>query len=289
MNLVLTPYLSASGKVFPVFAVVAAAAAVVVPLVFGGSAVADAPTWSGRLGADDQRVVLSLLGEDRSAFTAFAATKSFRRVIGLPAVKVSIDVKDDGGRDRVRTRETLAALSAQDAQAAAEMSGARRQAITDLLTTDVDGVVDLGEIEQVKVGKRSKQWGCLTQALYFEARGESLVGQVAVAEVILNRVDNPAYPNSVCSVVHQGQNSRRGCQFSFTCDGKVEKIGDQEAYQELGKVAWVMLEGKPRILTGEATHYHAASVKPRWAKRLVRTARIGDHIFYRRPLQLSKS
>ena len=114
------------------------------------------------------------------------------------------------------------------------------------------------------------------------------MGQVAVAEVILNRVDSKSYPSSVCGVIQQGQSTRNGCQFSFICDGKVEHIGDREAFEELGKVAWVMLQGKPRILTGKATHYHAASVLPRWAKRLVRTARIGDHIFYRPALQLSE-
>ncbi len=137
------------------------------------------------------------------------------------------------------------------------------------------------ETRSVRFDKRSKQWRCLTEALYFEARGENLVGQVAVAEVILNRVDSKSYPNLVCGVIQQGQNKRNACQFSFICDGKVEHIGDRGSFEELGKVAWVMLQGKPRLLTGKATHYHAASVHPRWAKRLVRTARIGNHIFYR--------
>jgi hypothetical protein len=289
MRRLLTPFVPAKGVLIPTVAVVVAVAAAIASYPFGNVAVADARNWGEKLHADNQQVVLALLDEDRSAFAAFSGTESFRRVVGLPAVDVTIDVKDDGAGDLGRTRETLAALNAEDAQAAAEVTGARRQRITGLLTTDVDGVIDLDEIAHVKVGKRSKAWRCLTQALYFEARGESLVGQVAVAEVILNRVDSPAYPNSVCAVVHQGQQQQNGCQFSFFCDGKAERIGDRGAYEELGKVAWVMLEGKPRILTGDATHYHAATVKPRWAKRLVRTARIGDHIFYRQPLQLSKN
>ncbi len=155
---------------------------------------------------------------------------------------------------------------------------------------EIDGCTAMlhSEIRSVKIGKRSTQWRCLTEALYFEARGENLVGQVAVAEVILNRFDSKSYPNSVCGVIQQGQNKRNGCQFSFICDGKVEHIGDRDAFEELGQVAWVMLQGKPRILTGKATHYHSASVLPRWAKRLVRTARIGNHIFYRPALQLSE-
>jgi hypothetical protein len=267
----------------------AAVAGVPAALVFvAGLAMAETQSWDPKFRAQDRRVVLTLLGEDRSAFAAFAETENFRRVAGLPAANVVIEIAHDPAADDGEMREALAALAAEDAEAAAEVTGARSQAITDLLVTDVGGVIDLSEIRSVKVGKRTKQWRCLTQALYFEARGENLLGQVAVAEVILNRVDSKSYPRSVCGVIQQGQSKRNACQFSFVCDGKVEHIGDREAFEELGKVAWVMLEGKPRILTGKATHYHAASVLPRWAKRLVRTARIGDHIFYRQGLQLSE-
>jgi len=181
---------------------------------------------------------------------------------------VAIEIGVDPGADDGATREALAALAAlaaEDARAVADVSGARRQSITDLLVTDLGGVIDLSEIHGVRVGKRSRQWRCLTEALYFEARGENLVGQVAVAEVILNRVDSKSYPNSVCGVIQQGQGKRNACQFSFICDGKVEHIGDRESFEDLGKVAWVMLRGKPRILTGRATHYHNSSVLPRWA------------------------
>ena len=267
----------------------AAVAGVLAALVLvGGPAAADTQNWDARIGSHDRRVVLTLLGEDRSAFAAFSETENFRRVAGLPAANMAIEIKHDPAADDGATRQALAALAAEDARAAADVTGARSQAITDLLVTDFGGVIDLSEIRGVRVGKRSKQWRCLTEALYFEARGENLVGQVAVAEVILNRVDSKSYPNSVCGVIQQGQYKRNACQFSFICDGKVEHIGDREAFEELGKVAWVMLQGKPRILTGKATHYHAASVLPRWAKRLVRTARIGDHIFYRQGLQLSE-
>ena len=253
-----------------------------------GPAMAETQSWDPRFPASYHRVVLTLLGEDRSAFAAFAETEKFRRIAGLPVVNVAIDVEDDAAANDNGTRKALAALTAEDTAAAAEVTGAHSQAMTDLLVTDVGGVIDLSEISGVKIGTRGKQWRCLTEALYFEARGENLIGQVAVAEVILNRADSKSYPNSVCGVVHQGQSKRNGCQFSFICDGKVEHIGDRKSFEKLGKVAWVMLQGKPRILTGKATHYHAASVLPRWAKRLVRTARIGNHIFYRPALQLSE-
>ena len=125
------------------------------------------------------------------------------------------------------------------------------------------------------------QWACLTKALYFEARGESVKGQAAVAEVILNRVDSGAYPRSVCGVVNQG--GRGGCQFSFTCDGNADRMGEAGARLRAGKIAKLMLDGAPRALTDGATHFHTGSVRPSWARKFPKTARIGAHYFYRQP------
>jgi len=127
--------------------------------------------------------------------------------------------------------------------------------------------------------KGGAEWNCLARALYFEARGEAVKGQFAVAEVILNRVDSPDYPNSVCAVVNQGNG--RSCQFSFVCDGKVDRISEADAWQKAGKIARVMLDGGPRALTDGATHFHTTAVRPSWAHRLPRTAQIGAHLFYR--------
>lgn len=126
-----------------------------------------------------------------------------------------------------------------------------------------------------------RDWECLARAVYFEARGEAVAGQFAVAEVILNRVDSPHYPSSVCGVVNQG--GRGGCQFSYTCDGVPDRIGEREAWARAGKIATVMLAGAPRALTQGATHFHTTAVRPRWAKRFAHTARIGRHLFYRQP------
>jgi spore germination cell wall hydrolase CwlJ-like protein len=256
-------------------------------VLLGGLAAADTQNWDAKVRSQEQRVVLRLLDEDRTALAAFSENTTFRRTARFPTTNVAIDVRQHTAADDGETREALAALAVEDAETAAEVSGARRQAIADQLATDIGGVTDLSEIRSIEIRNRGMQWQCLTEALYFEARGENLVGQVAVAEVILNRVDTEYYPNSVCGVVHQGAKLRAGCQFSFICDGKAEIIGNRRAFEELGKVAWVMLQGKPRILTGKATHYHNTSVSPRWAKKLVRTARIGAHIFYRPTLKLS--
>ncbi len=133
------------------------------------------------------------------------------------------------------------------------------------------------------------EWHCLTEALYYEARGESVKGQFAVAEVILNRVDSKRYPNSVCGVVKQGSHRKTGCQFSYKCDGRPEVFGERKAYENVGKVAKVMLKGAPRPLTDGATHYHTRNVKPKWARKLHHTAKIGVHHFYRKPTRLSKN
>jgi spore germination cell wall hydrolase CwlJ-like protein len=125
------------------------------------------------------------------------------------------------------------------------------------------------------------QWRCLAEALYFEARGEKVKGQFAVAEVILNRVDMPNYPDTVCDVINQGTGKRYACQFTYTCDGRPEHITEPAAWERVGKVARIMLDGAPRVLTDEASHYHTTAVQPHWARAYPRTARIGTHIFYR--------
>ncbi|MEI4486012.1 cell wall hydrolase [Frigidibacter sp. MR17.14] len=124
------------------------------------------------------------------------------------------------------------------------------------------------------------QFQCLATALYFEARGEPLAGQAAVAEVILNRVEDANYPKTICGVVNQGGGG--SCQFSYTCDGKSDAIGDRSAWDVAGRIARAMIDGAPRDLTEGATHFHTPRVKPTWARSFVKTATIGDHIFYRR-------
>lgn len=113
---------------------------------------------------------------------------------------------------------------------------------------------------------------CLAEALYFEARGEGRNGQRAVAEVILNRVDSGAFPNSVCGVVHQ-----RG-QFTYN---KGRRMSNAAAAARSRQIAADAIAGAPRALTDGATYFHTTAVRPSWSKRFTRTARIGSHIFYR--------
>ena len=135
-----------------------------------------------------------------------------------------------------------------------------------------------------------EDWACLSEALYFEARGESVKGIFAVGEVILNRVAHSDFPDSVCGVIYQGTGKLYQCQFTYSCDGKKEVISEPLAYEKVGKIARLMLEGEaPRELTFGATHYHTRDVAPRWSRVYPRTATIGHHHFYRRDAQLASN
>jgi hypothetical protein len=126
---------------------------------------------------------------------------------------------------------------------------------------------------------------CLTEAVYYEARGESLDGQRAVAQVVLNRVQHWAYPNSVCGVVYQGSERRDGrCQFSFTCAaGVMGPIRDPDSWTRAQQIATAALRGYVYRPVGLALNYHTTAIHPRWGASLITQTIIGAHIFYRRP------
>ncbi len=123
---------------------------------------------------------------------------------------------------------------------------------------------------------------CLAAGIYFEARGESTKGQAAVAQVILNRVKNPTYPNTVCGVVYQNDHWRNRCQFSFACDGIKDRITEPLHWKKAQEVALAVSSGEiylPEI--GASTHYYATYVKPGWARTMQKMKKIGNHIFFR--------
>lgn len=153
---------------------------------------------------------------------------------------------------------------------------------------DGEGIYSRAYIQAQPVYEGGKEWHCMAEALYFEARGESVMGQFAVAEVILNRMDSSSFPDTVCAVVNQG--SGRGkyrCQFTYTCDGKLEVINEKRAWENVGRVAKLAMEMDRRPLTGGATYYHTTYVNPSWSKTFARTATIGVHHFYTDPQQIA--
>ena len=127
-----------------------------------------------------------------------------------------------------------------------------------------------------------REQACLARGIYFEARGEPVRGQAAVAQVILNRVRNPHYPDTICGVVYQNKTWRNRCQFSFACDRIRDNVKDKRLWDIAKHVAGETTAGRiwlPQV--GSSTHYHATYVRPRWAGRMKKVGRIGLHIFYR--------
>ncbi|MCB1437671.1 MAG: cell wall hydrolase [Rhodobiaceae bacterium] len=129
---------------------------------------------------------------------------------------------------------------------------------------------------------RNRELMCLATGVYFEARGEPENGQIAVAQVILNRVAHPFYPETICGVVFQNQHRRNSCQFSFACDGLSDRPRNKISWERAIRVAKKVVNGKAYIDTvGKSTHYHANYVRPRWIRDMIRLDTIGKHIFYR--------
>ncbi len=198
-----------------------------------------------------------LLGAERAAI----ARKSGARIAAL-SVKSQQRPQPRGGVEAV-TASTRGA-SATDA---VEIIDARR--------------ISLSMVDSLPLPERGEEWRCLAEAIYFESRGEPLSGQVAVAEVVLNRVDDRRYPGSICGVTRQGVGSGRACQFSYACDGRPEDMTSPLARERAKKLAALMIDRADRTVTGGATHFHATYVRPGWARRMTRTAAIGAHVFYR--------
>jgi spore germination cell wall hydrolase CwlJ-like protein len=129
---------------------------------------------------------------------------------------------------------------------------------------------------------REKAEKCLANAVYFEARAEPVRGQIAVAQVVMNRVFSGYYPNDVCGVVYQNANRHLGCQFTFACDGIPDVVNEPDAWVRARQIARDTLDGKlwlPEI--GKATHYHAYWVRPSWVHEMIKLNKIGVHTFYR--------
>lgn len=122
---------------------------------------------------------------------------------------------------------------------------------------------------------------CMAKAVYYEARSETRAGQKAVAEVILNRVKSKHYPSTVCDVVYEGSERRTGCQFSFTCDGSMDKAPNAKAWNRSYAVAELAMAGGIKPMTNRATHYHTTDVSPVWSQTMRMTKRVGSHVFYR--------
>lgn len=122
---------------------------------------------------------------------------------------------------------------------------------------------------------------CLALAVYFEARSQPLLGQLAVAQVVLNRVESERFPDTICEVVYQGGEHRRWqCHFSWYCDGLSDTPYEELAWEVAQLVASAALDGTRHAPLDGATHYHAEYVAPTWSDRMTFIVQIGEHLFY---------
>ena len=196
---------------------------------------------------------------------------------GLDASALSIARRHDpytvaGGAQRDRQAELLTARLEQ--LRARPDSGLRRVSLTS--ANPAARPFRLGNALD-----ESRDLECLTQAAYYEARGEGRDGMKAVAQVVLNRARHPAFPNSVCGVVFQGAGRSTGCQFSFTCNGSMRRGVNPVAWNRARDVAAKALSGSVYASVGNATHFHTTGVSPSWRNSLIRVNQVGSHLFYR--------
>lgn len=218
----------------------------------------------------------------RQAFAPWAALCAFALGLGtaLPGTALAQSGAQAGvNRDGAGAQARLGALFGQERAAMGAVASGHAARI-------------LGVRAETPPPARPRNFGeteltCLAQALYHEARGEGRAGMIAVAEVVLNRVESARFPDTICGVVRQGAGNGRGCQFSFVCDGSMQARLEPGAWRRAQALARDMAQGAPRELTEGATHFHANRVRPGWSRVYRLTAEIGAHRFYRRPTQVA--
>jgi spore germination cell wall hydrolase CwlJ-like protein len=189
--------------------------------------------------------------------------------------------------EAIAASRAAAASDVDAAHAAETLTVATRSAAPEAMPT-LPARIDGSVLDSLPAASGDAQWQCLAEAIYFESRGEPIAGQIAVAEVVLNRVDSRRYPNSICAVTKQGVGSGRACQFSYACDGRPDVMKSPVSRDRAGKLARLLIDGRPRTITDGATHFHATYVRPSWARSFPRTAAIGNHIFYREPTRVAQ-
>ena len=223
---------------------------------------------------------LFVWGSALAALASLAAFGLYATTFTLPTTTSSRPQTEEVS---AAAREDLIALTAQPfANPLAEGLEARRINASLPFSASPVEAASAFTLAGVADADRARAQLCLTQAVYYEAGFESEVGRRAVAQVVLNRLRHPAFPNSVCGVVYQGSNAP-GCQFSFTCDGSLARPPSPSAWARAGEIAREALAGQVAPAVGQATHYHTDYVAPYWAPKLAKITQIGAHIFYRWP------
>ena len=221
------------------------------------------------------------------AATAFAALSTDKLAppagAKTPAKNATTPAKDDTAAP---APVAIAYAATDDDQAKAPFDavlGAGKITDTNIVMPDIGANHAWVNLPLPASARSESEVRCLATAIYFEARGEPEKGQLAVAQVVLNRLKNPAYPNTVCGVVYQNKNKRNRCQFSFACDGIRDRITDMRSWAAAQALAQKVVNNPTTSFlsnVGAATHYHATYVRPRWARHMKKMDKIGRHIFY---------
>jgi spore germination cell wall hydrolase CwlJ-like protein len=240
----------------------------------------------------------------RPAVDVLAISRSFEEVrVRLAALRAGPSDPTDLGQSRlaendveatgdveIGPRMSIAAINPATASALNAIAGIAPQSSTpmpalaseQLAYARAQAPVTGGFATGQAVAASEKELWCLATAIYFEARGESYRGQVAVAQVVLNRVKDHRYPDTICSVVFQNQSRRNSCQFSFACDGIPETINDSKSWAQAQDIANRFTAGELYLTeVADSTHYHATYVRPAWAPRMTKVTQIGLHVFYK--------
>ncbi len=222
---------------------------------------------------------------DASSLAKLEPASSTDDIIDPSALNIAMRFTGDGSGRNPLLAQNIAAM-----RATADVREQKYQLIRASMTFTADGMSPVVSADHpVRVtpaaafafkAHSQSDSDCLTQAVYYEARGEGLDGMRAVAQVILNRVRHPAYPKTICGVVYQGAYLRTSCQFSFTCNGAMGAPIEAWAWRRAKQVADAALGGYVMAAVGSATHFHTLSVDPVWSDSMVKIATIGSHIFY---------
>lgn len=217
------------------------------------------------------KIVDVLRRADRSVFIAFALAFLFGA--GASALVPHAD------KERLPSYTGPAPLPLQ-MQAAAPVATIVRPDSLVVHTPDLDFSPLLRAVLMQKILGEER---CLAEAMYYEARGEGVEGEKAIAEVVFHRMKAHGYPHSVCGVVYQGAGSGRGCQFSFACNRELLQARNSGAWERAKRLAVRILSGAEQLgnQTADAISFHAVDVEPGWGDHLVKTIQIGNHVFYR--------
>jgi spore germination cell wall hydrolase CwlJ-like protein len=228
-------------------------------------------------------------GEEPTIETLPVAVDPDARIVALPPEAVAPEVGAEPPQDSAKAGTPVAGERREAAKG--EMTAAKGEETTGGGQTIAvkgevtgEGKQPMGPAERLKLDERgrAKAEKCLAEAIYFEARGEPVRGQIAVAQVVVNRAFSGYYPNTICGVVYQNAHRHLRCQFTFACDGIPEVIREPDAWERAKKIAVQTLDGKlwlPEV--GKATHYHAYWVHPGWVREMTKMHKLGVHTFYR--------